>query len=189
MLYRIRRGLRLISLKIIKECMYFHNLNEIPVVNAKIEVSIQNLDKNNISKIQNVKHLNIERLIKRLERGDKCYVAIYENKVVSYHWVQFNGSHFVQQAGKSYVISDLECYIYHVRVLESYRGQGINQKVYSYILNDCKSENITKVWIYTNLNNKSNRRGIEKLGFNLNYIIYSLKIGEAYYSLYKKQYR
>ncbi len=185
MLYSIRRRFRLILPKINKEVVYYHDLNFIPAVNVKINARIENLNIADIDRIHEVKFLNIERLRNRLERGDKCYVTIYGDKVISYHWVQFSGEHFVQQAGKYMNINYLECYIYHVRVLDKFRGNRVNSYVYSKILEECRSNGFHKVWIYTNFKNIPNRKGLENLGFKIDHIIYSLNLNTRYYQLFK----
>lgn len=167
MLYRIKRFTRHLRPKIVEEYFYEHHLDNIPLVKPKIEVKVFLLNENNIQRINEIKRLNIEYMISRLQNGSKCYVAEYEGKLISYHWVQSSGQHLVQQTSRYYSIKKDDAVVYHVRVKEEYRGNRINGYIYSRILKDCKSEGRRRVWIYTNKNNFANRKGLEKLGFVL----------------------
>ncbi|TYB71627.1 MULTISPECIES: GNAT family N-acetyltransferase [Bizionia] len=167
------------------ELMYVHSLEIVQQVRPKIDIEVIELYEDNIELIHSVKYLDLSRLIQRLQRGDKCYVALVNNKPVSYHWVQFMGFHFIQQAGKKIEIKPGEFWIYHVRVAEAFKGNRINGFVYSEILNNAKVSGYDKAWVYTNFNNKANRKGLEKLGFQIDHRIYSVKFKNNYYQFYK----
>lgn len=187
MFYRLRRRLRLLLPGINVELMYGHSLEQIPKEVASIEIRIELLTKENIHRILEVRKLDIPRMIMRLERGDLCYVGITrDNLVVSYHWVQKSGKHFIQQAGRHVRIKKGEIWIYHVRVADSFRGNRINGAVYTKILEDAKNEGEQYAWIYTNKKNYSNRKGLERLGFQIKSEIYSLEINGKFHQLYKK---
>lgn len=188
MLYRIRRRLQALQPKLNVELFYYHSLNEINKMECRVPIKIQTLNKKDLYRLNEVKRLNINRLLERHNRGDMCYVAIVnDSKIASYHWVQEIGSHYIQQAGRFEEVRNNEAWIYHVRVAENYRGNRINGAVYQRILTDCKERGIKKVWVYTNLLNNQNRKGLEKLGFVLDYKIYSLYFKNKYYQLYKKK--
>lgn len=188
MFYRLRRRLQALFPRVNIELVYTHDLTDIPDVQSKIPIRIDLLNKNTINRINEVKRLNTERLIRRLKRGDHCYVAIpiETENLASYHWVQYNGRHFIQQAGKNVEIEDDEACIFHVRVADQYRGNRINGCVYRKILMDAKKENLKKIWIYTNFYNHPNRKGLEKLGFVKESKFYSLRIDRKYYQLFEK---
>lgn len=167
MSYRIKRFVHHLWPKLVVEYFYEHNLLHIPTPLPKIDVIIFNLNERNIERIQEVKKLNLDLLKKRLENGSKCFVSEYNGQLISYHWVQIKGEHSVQQTAKKYNLQNDEAVIYHVRVEEKYRGNGINGYITSNILKECQSQNMTRVWVYTNRKNFANRKGLEKLGFTL----------------------
>jgi len=188
MFYRIRRRLQALLPKVNIEIFYVHYLENIPRVESLLPIRIDLLTKDTISNIGSVKKQDMAKLNKRIERGDLCYsaIAIDQNVNVSYHWVQEKGKHFIQQAGRFEIIKDREACIYHVRVSDGYKGNKINGAIYSRILTDSKNKGINKVWVYTNLYNMANRKGLEYLGFIIDYKIYSLKFNNKYYQIYKK---
>lgn len=185
MFYWLRRNLRQLLPALNRELMYRHNLEFVQEVKPRIDVGIGELDEKNIELIHSVKHLDLERLRQRLKRGDKCYVGYVNNTVVSYHWVQFSGTHFIQQAGKKVEIQPREFWIYHVRVAENYKGNRINGFIYNKILNDAKLSGYVKGWVYTNFKNSANRKGLEKLGFQIDHVIYSMKFKNKYFQIFK----
>jgi hypothetical protein len=165
-----------------------HNLKQIPVVETGIPVRIEVLKKEDIQRINSVKKLDVNRLLIRLERGDICYVSIKrdDDKILSYHWVQKEGSHFIQQANKFVTMKKHEACIYHVRVVDEVKGNRINGAVYAEILKKSKDESLNKVWVYTNYYNRANRKGLEYLGFKIEYKIYSIFFNKKFYQIFKK---
>lgn len=188
MFYRFRRRLRALFPKLNIELFYAHYLENIPLVECKIPITIEIMGKDRVDKINTIKKQDINKLNMRLERGDLCYVALTKNegKIASYHWVQKSGKHFIQQAGYHVEINKNEACIYHVRVADVYKGNKINGAVYSKILFDAKSNGLNKVWIYTNFYNHANKKGLEKLGFIIESKLYSLQFNSKFYSIYKK---
>lgn len=186
MLYRLRRSLWHLLPKLNIEYVYSHNLEIIPEKKFRIDAEIIFLTKDNIHRIHEVKKINLQKLTKRLERGDKCYATVVDGKIAGYQWVQYSGIHFIQQAGKKVKVKEGDFWIYHARVLESYRSNGINSKIKSELMKDAKANNFKRALIYTNKNNIPNRKGLERLGFTLEDIIYSLKINNRFYKVYNK---
>lgn len=186
MFYRLRRRLQLIRPKLNTEYIYTHDLNNIPERKCKIPVSIFKLSLANIERIYEVRKMSLDKLKKRLKRGDICYVTQHENKLIAYQWVQFSGKHFIQQAGHTVNVKPGEFWIYHARVLESYRSNGINSKIKSDLMLEAKENGYKKAVIYTNKNNLPNRKGLERLGFQLQEVIYSIKFNKRFYQVYKK---
>ena len=189
MFYRIRRRLQALLPRLNIEVFYSHYLREIPEVVTSMPISINVLTKDKISSINSVKKQDVDKLNRRLERGDLCYsgIAIVNDATTSYHWVQEKGKHFIQQAGRFETMKENEACIYHVRVSDEYKGNKINGAVYSRILTDSKIKGIQKVWVYTNIYNAANRKGLEKLGFVMDYKMYSLHFNNRYYQIYKKK--
>lgn len=186
MLYQFRRRLYHLIPRWNVELMYVHHLNNTTVVQSKLDQRSFLLDQNNVHRISEVKKLPLKKMQNRLKQGDRCYVTEHEGKIISYQWVQYEGRHFIQQSGRWITVKDGECWIYHARVLEKFQGNRINKMIKSTILSDAKKEGLQKAWVYTNLKNTPNRRGLEKLGFELDHKIYSLKIDNKFYQLFKR---
>ncbi|MDT0295764.1 GNAT family N-acetyltransferase [Mesonia ostreae] len=187
MLYQFRRRLYHLIPKLNVEYVYTHNLKNVSQKDCRIPVEVFKLSLKNIHRIVEVKKIPLDKLRKRLERGDFCYVTQVEGKLISYHWVQFTGTHFIQQAGRSIEVEPGDFWIYHTRVSEKFRGNGINGKVLSDLILEAKRNNHQQALIYTNKNNISNRKGLEKLGFKLRDVIYSYEMNRKFHQVYKKK--
>ena len=185
MLYRFRRRLYHLFPKLNVELMYVHNLDVLKQVEPKINLKFFKLSSKDIYRIWDVKKLPLNKLKSRLESGDVCYTTEIEKYIASYHWVQYNGRHFIQQANEEIKIKNDECWIYHTRVSENFRGNKINSFVLSKILNEAKNMGLDKAWIYTNKSNYANRKGLQELGFELKSKIYSVEINKKFYQYYK----
>lgn len=186
MFYRFRRKLLQHIPKFNIELIYKYSFNTIEVICPKIEVECQKLSIKDLDKLDNVKKLNKKVLNQRIERGDECYVCLFYGKVISYHWVQYNGEHLLQQAGQIYNLQNEAC-IYHVRVKEDFQKNKISSFVYCKIVDNCLRNNIDNIWIYTNYNNIANQKSLEKIGFRQTEKIYSFKIENKYYKYYNKK--
>jgi hypothetical protein len=64
-----------------------------------------------------------------------------------------------------------------------FKGNRINGLIKSTILLDAKNDNMNKAWVYTNLKNAANRKGLEKMGFKISSKIYSIEVDNRYYQL------
>lgn len=166
------------------EYVYSQNLEDIPERKCRIPVTIFKLSLEDVHRILEIRKMPLGKLRSRLKRGDLCYVTEYENKLIAYQWVQFSGEHFIQQAGKIICVKPGDFWIYHARVLEEFRCKGINSKIKSDLMIEAKNNGYRRALIYTNKKNIPNRRGLERLGFELNEIIYSLKINKTYHQVY-----
>jgi len=187
MFYRLRRRIWHLWPKINIEYVYTHDLTHIPERSCKIPVEIFKLSLDNVHRILEVKKMPLKKLKTRLERGDLCYVTQHNGKLIAYQWVQFSGKHFIQQAGHTVTVKPGDCWIYHARVLESYRSNGINSKIKSDLMLEAKINGCKQALIYTNKNNIPNRKGLERLGFQLDSVIYSLKTNKTYHQIFKKR--
>lgn len=187
MFYRFRRTLRNLFPELARELLYVHDLKIIPECTPKLNVRILKLDNGNIFRINDVKKFDDNAFFVRFERGDMCYATENsENKIVSYHWIQNLGIHYIEQANLGVEINDRERWVYHVRVREDFQGKGIARFVYRKILKDSKREGFNKVFIYTNFKNFSNRKSLEFLGFYAVRIYYSIKFKSKYFLIYSK---
>ena len=186
MRYRIKRLIRNLRPELIRELFYQHELKTIPKVESKIPVEVSLLNEQNISRIAEVKKMSIATLKQRLDNGDKCFVTEKSGRLLSYHWMQSSGKHYVQQTGKWEEVNRGDAVIYHVRVHKDFRGNRINGFVYSEMLQYCQDHKYNRVWIYTNKMNASNRKGLVDLGFKVYKQTLSLKFNNHYYLLSTK---
>ena len=183
MLYRFRRRLYHLIPRLNVELMYVHDLKDIKIIEPRIDLKVFKFSLDDIDRIKDVKNLPIEKMRERLVRGDACYATEIDEEIGSYQWVQYSGQHFIQQAGYHTKITNGSLMIYHARVSDKFKGNRINGLIKSTILLDAKNENMDKAWVYTNLKNAANRKGLESLGFKLESKIYSIEVDNRYYQL------
>lgn len=186
MSYKVKRIIRKIRPEFVSELFYEHDLKNIPNKQPNIQVALQLLNNKNVSRIREVRKMSLNRLKNRLANGDQCFVTEIDGRLASYHWIQVKGNHYVQQTGKWEKVEEGDAVIYHVLVHPDFRGNRINGYVYSEILKYCKAQGLKRVWIYTNKKNRSNRKGLEQLGFKKYKQTLSLKINNKYYQLKEK---
>jgi RimJ/RimL family protein N-acetyltransferase len=162
-------------------CLFYeHHLETLVKEEPKIPVSLKILDRNNISEPILEEWFSIKTLKKRLENGDKCFLTEKSGHLSSFHWMQTNGQHYIGPTGEWTDIPRGTAVIYHVYVVEEFRGNRINGKVYSEILAYCKNHEINQVWIYTDKKNSANRKALERLGFKIYKQTFSLKFRHRY---------
>lgn len=150
-----------------EEYFYVHYLENIPEVKQKRDFEIRLIKEEELPMLKEIWPSGIEKLTKRLHNGDRCYVTFLDGKIAGYQWVQSNGMHQIQQANTTVEINTGDFWIYHARVAEWARGNGINTQVKRKILIDYKNEGFKRALIYTNSTNIPNQKGLGKIGFEL----------------------
>lgn len=184
MFYRFRRVRKLFQVGIHTEYLYAHDLVRVPKVEPKVPVTLERLTSDDVEVLGSIWDTNAQRAQERLSRGDTCYVTFLQDKPASYHWVQYDGRHFIQPANISHVIAPTEGWIYHVRVADWARGNGINGFVYSTILRDAREKEKTVMFVYTSAKNIANQKGLSQCGFRLVKKFYSLRVGSRYWLVF-----
>lgn len=145
--------------------MLLHELEQIPLVASGIFPNVQKLALADVEVLNDVWPTDIPKMKQRLSETSECYITTENNTCISYHWVQLRGRHFIQQLGHNLTLPNNHAMIYHTRVAEHARGKGINNHVLTHILSDLKSSGFEKVWIYTNVKNTANQKGLKACGF------------------------
>ncbi len=165
MFYRLRRIRKAFQLSVHTEFLYEHTLQALPDVGCPAGLQVRTLKSEEAHLLHGVWNVNMDQLKKRFERGDACYAGFIDNAICSYHWVQYSGLHFFQQAHQQMEVKQDEGWIYHVRVADSAKGRGINSYVYATILKDAVQMGKTRLFIYTGAKNTANQKGLMKCGF------------------------
>lgn len=172
------------------EVCYSHDLENISnSFEINDNLKIQLIEPFSYAPLEEVWNINRGQLKKRWASGhSECFISLFNGMPISYHWVQYEGVHFVQQAGLNISFLGVKsAIIYHVRVAEQYRGQGIGSAVYLYILKYLKKKGFGRALIYTSLENEANKRSLEKLGFTEDFRLLSIYMGDKFYALKNKR--
>lgn len=189
MFYRLRRIRSAFQISTHTEFLYEHALHTLPEVECPAGLHVRLLEKGESHVLQQVWNVNLDQLAKRWDRGDLCYVGFIDTAICSYHWVQYSGTHFFQQAHQQIKVKPNEGWIYHVRVADWAKGRGVNGFVYKRILEDARRSGKVKLFIYTGATNTANQKGLVKCGFNRIKEIFSVLYLRRYYLIREKAIR
>jgi hypothetical protein len=166
--------------------VYEHTLHELPTIQRPEGLEVKILKTEDLALLKSVWPVQIERMVDRIKRGDLCYAGFINDTICSYHWVQYDGAHFLQQAHQYITVKKNQGWIYHVRVAAWAKGRGVNGFVYLTMLADAVRLGKTKLFIYTSTKNISNQKGLAKCGFVKIEKLFSLFFYKRYFTLYKK---
>lgn len=181
MFYRLRRIRRLLQVGWNKEYLYSRDLSSRVDEQTNQIGEIRLISGVEMNLLQDIWKVNESQIKARFQRGDLCYCCFVDGVIASYHWVQYSGKHFLQQAGKYYDVKPHEGWIFHVRVAHWARGRGINAMVYNKILTDAKEMGKTQLWVYTNAKNTANQKGLLECGFKHVRTLTSIQLGWRYF--------
>ncbi len=184
--YRIRKSFRKIRNsfpEISAERLFRKELNEdIPVQPERLSIGI--ISSPELHRLLNVNPgLNIDEMNERIGGGDLCFISEKDGEILSYHWVQLKGRHFIQSVNSHVEIVKGDAWIYHVRVKREQWGKGINGLVMAEICNVLRKRGIRMVWIYTKAGNLSQLKSLNRFGFEMVKDLPFLRIGKRFIGL------
>jgi len=96
----------------------------------------------------------LQNIIKRLERGDSCYVLYYDNMPVSYLWVAVGFVNVETIDGIIHLSADSFA-IYDVYTSAPYRGKGFYKSLLQYIMCDMSNKGFSKSCLWVMKHNKT----------------------------------
>ena len=157
---------------IIRTCFYVNDMQSIPCITSRKNCEITKIGKRSLGFFEKIRKMNprkTDKFMKRLERGDECYLALVGSDPVHYSWVQTEGKHYIKSAGRVYNISKGEFFIFDSLTAEWGRGLHLFPFVLSNILNEFQeSKEFHRAYIYTENTNLPSRKAVERAGFVLN---------------------
>lgn len=144
---------------------YIHP-GEIPPNEARIEAVYETLDANSSSR-ELIEEVQSERLVRiRFERGEKCFVAIHKDHVVSYIWGS-RGKVGVEEIALSVQTGPSEMYLYDAFTLEPWRGRNLYPSVLQRAMESGRDLGLARTTIFVEAKNTPSIRGVTKAGFTL----------------------
>lgn len=102
----------------------------------------------------------------RFDRGEKCFVALHEGRVVSYIWGS-RGRVGVEEISMAVQTGPLEMYLYDAFTLEPWRGNNLYPAVLRQALEYGRDLGLKRMTIFVEARNIPSIRGITKAGFTL----------------------
>ncbi len=112
----------------------------------------------------------------RLAKGDRCFVARYEGRIVCVSWVA-RSEGLIQWIRYRYPVRPSEAYLYDSFTAPTFRGRAIAPALGVHVLERLGDEAVRRATVAMVTENVSNRRARAKLGFRVCGRIDSLRIG------------
>ncbi len=139
---------------------------EIPPNEARIETVYEMLDANSSSR-ELIEEIQSERLVRiRFERGEKCFVAMHKDHIVSYIWGS-RGKVGVEEITLAVQIGSSEIYLYDAFTLEPWRGHNLYPSVLQRAMEYGRDLGLARTTIFVEAKNTPSIRGVTKAGFTL----------------------
>jgi GNAT superfamily N-acetyltransferase len=126
------------------------------------------------------------QLEERLTKGDQCFVARFEGRIVSVSWIA-RGEHFIPGLRYRYAVRPSEIYLYDSFTAPTFRGRAIAPALGVHVLEQLRGANVTRVTMAVTRENVSNRRARAKTGFRVCGRIDSFRIGRRTWNWHRER--
>ncbi|MBU1727517.1 MAG: hypothetical protein KJ880_07795 [Candidatus Omnitrophica bacterium] len=127
-------------------------------------------------------YLTQNKFESRIQRGDACFAAFFNDKPVHFSWVSFDKA-VIREVRKSYHLSQEQAYIYHCFTHPEFRGRDIYPIVLARIVKGLQLKGKKHFFISTAANNLASQKGILKAGFHqVESIIFLRILGFKFYN-------
>jgi len=152
-----------------------------PSFRLAVKKDILSMDKDNYD----FNKKNKVYFIDRLERGDRCILAIYKGKIIGYIWLIKDK---MELRPKKYIdLGKNRSYSYKGFVLKEYRGRRIHGAMYGYIIDILKKDRKRFVVSTVDMDNYSSLKTKERGGYKtLGYLTHLRFFGLKYDHISKK---
>ncbi len=103
-------------------------------------------------------------IMRRFERGKRCYAGLLADDIVTYGWVTFD-EEGIGELGLKARLRAGEAYIWNCATLPAYRGQHLYPALLAHILGKLYAEGISRAWLGTDADNIPSQKGVALVGF------------------------
>lgn len=103
-------------------------------------------------------------ILRRFERGKRCYAGLLADQIVTYGWVTFD-EEGIGELGLKARLRAGEAYIWDCATLPAYRGQRLYPALLAHILGALATEGISRAWLGTDADNIPSQKGVALVGF------------------------
>ncbi len=139
---------------------------EIPPSEGRIEAEHRILERNSSDRHLIEEVQNDWLCAARFDRGEICFIAIHEGKVVSYIWGS-RGKVGVEEIDMAVETAPKEIYLYDAFTLEPWRGNNLYPAVLRRALEYGRDLGLQRTTIFVEARNIPSIRGVTKAGFIL----------------------
>lgn len=138
---------------------------ELPACAAQLDVAYRVLDTPAWAQQSHTGHITDRYLFqKRLERGEQCWTAQQDGRIVSYCWATRDAVEIGEIRGLVRPRSD-EIYLYDALTFAEYRGRNLYPALLQRILEHSREDGLRRALIFVLSDNVASIRGVEKAGF------------------------
>ncbi len=134
-------------------------------VTPALSVTFQRVGLDSIHSLARVMHMEDQApIIRRFERGKRCYAGFSGDEIVVYGWVTFD-EESIGELGLTARMRKGECYIWDCGTPPAYRGKRLYPALLAHILTELSAEGISSVWLGTDADNIPSQKGVALVGF------------------------
>jgi hypothetical protein len=102
-------------------------------------------------------------VLRRFEKGSRCYLARVDDKIVAYGWISFDEEE-IGELGLRIRLNQAEAYIWDCGTLPAYRGKRLYPALLGYMLCELQKAGFQRVWIGTDADNLPSQVGVALAG-------------------------
>ena len=121
---------------------------------SKLDVNIKQLSAENALQLIGIAYDNLDTILMRLQEGDRCYVAEYGGKIISFVWTSY-GNVYVPELEMSLQLADDEFYFYNGLTPPRFRRYGLQKAIIADLITFHRKMGYKKVFSSTSVKNKA----------------------------------
>jgi GNAT superfamily N-acetyltransferase len=106
-----------------------------------------------------------EGLLKRFEKGRRCYTAWVGDQIASYGWVSFEEED-IGELNLCVRLPPGEVYIWDCATIPAFRRNHLYTALLGYIIQELRVEGLCRAWIGADFENKPSQQGMTRAGFH-----------------------
>lgn len=119
--------------------------------------------------------MTAEAYRQRITKGDRCFAAWYDNKIVSASWIAIDNV-WIDFIARDVPLRKGEIYIYESFTHPSFRGKHIQRELFEMIVNRYKSVGYEQICVIIAPENRSNIKSRQSSGFKRDSWILGIKM-------------
>ena len=105
-------------------------------------------------------------ILRRFETGRRCYVGFVNDQLAAYGWVSLN-EEYLGELDLWVRLLPGEAYIWDCFTLPAFRRKGLYSALLMHILGELQTNQLCRVWIGADSDNKASQHGIARAGFHM----------------------
>ncbi|MFZ1041793.1 MAG: GNAT family N-acetyltransferase [Anaerolineales bacterium] len=105
-------------------------------------------------------------ILRRFETGRRCYIGSVDDQLAAYGWVSLNEEYLGELDLRVRLLPG-EAYIWDCFTLPAFRRKGFYSALLTHIVGELQADQLCRVWIGADSDNKSSQDGIARAGFHM----------------------